>query len=81
MPKTVQIRDLDDATYATLRERAAADGLSLAQYLRRELTHLAALPTMAVWLDRVEAGRGRLGVGRDVLAEAIEDLHAERDRR
>ena len=41
MPKTVQIRDLADETYATLRQRAAAAGLGLPEYLRRELTRLA----------------------------------------
>ncbi len=81
MPKTVQIRDLDDTTYETLRERAAADGLSLAGYLRRELTQMAAVPTMAEWLDRADERRTRAGVSREDLRSAIEDLHAEREAR
>ena len=31
MPENVRIRDLDDATYDTLRRRAAAEDLSLAR--------------------------------------------------
>ncbi len=77
----MQIRDLDDATYATLRERAAADGLSLAGYLRRELTQMAAAPTMAEWLARVDERRPVPGVSHEALLEAIEDLHAEREAR
>ena len=47
MSKNVQIRDLDDKIYAVLRRRAAAEDLSLTQYLRRELGRLASQPTMA----------------------------------
>lgn len=50
MPKNVQIRDLDDTTYETLRARAEAEDLSLTQCLRRELDRLAAVPSMTEWL-------------------------------
>jgi plasmid stability protein len=52
MPKTVQIRDIDDDTYAALAVRAAAEGISVPEYLRREIARLAARPTIAEWLDR-----------------------------
>ena len=81
MSKTVQIRDLDNETYQVLRKRAAADGLSLAGYLRRELTQMAAVPTMAEWLDRADESRARAGVSREALQSAIEDLHLEREAR
>lgn len=81
MSKTVQIRDLDDETYATLRRRAAANGLSLASYLRRELTQMATLPTMTEWLERADARRQHANVSREALLTAIDDLHAERDAR
>jgi plasmid stability protein len=38
---TVQIRNLSDEVTQKLKEQAAAAGLSLAEYLRRELTELA----------------------------------------
>lgn len=81
MSKTVQIRDLDDETYETLRERASANGLSLAGYLRRELTQMAAVPTMAEWLDRADRRRASAGVSREELNDVIDDLRAEREAR
>jgi antitoxin FitA len=61
VPKNVQIRNLDDATYAKLRSRAAADGMSLSQYLRRQLDHLADMATMAEILERADRRRAEGG--------------------
>ena len=80
MPKNVQIRNLDDATYDTLRARAKASDLSLTQYLRRELEHLASVPTMAEWLAGADRWRAKHGVGREAIAEAMADVRAGRDR-
>jgi len=52
MPKTVQIRDLDDEVYAALAVRATEAGLSVPELLRAEATRLAARPTMQTWLAR-----------------------------
>jgi hypothetical protein len=52
MPKTVQIRDIDDAVYAALQRHAAAAGTSVPELLRREALRLAARPTMEEWLAR-----------------------------
>ena len=56
MPKTVQIRDIDDNVYAALQRQAAAAGLSVPELLRREATRLAARPSMKEWLERVSRG-------------------------
>ena len=56
MPKTVQIRDLDDEVYAGLARRAAEAGVSVPELLRGEATRLAARPTMAEWLARTRRG-------------------------
>ena len=37
MPKAVQIRDVPDDTVAVMRARAAAEGMSMSEYLRSEL--------------------------------------------
>ncbi|MGI8728582.1 MAG: hypothetical protein ACR2LK_01040 [Solirubrobacteraceae bacterium] len=55
MPKTVQIRNLDDKVYASLVKRAAETGISVPKLLRIEATKLAACPSMAEWLKRVQA--------------------------
>lgn len=52
MPKTVQIRDLDDDVYAGLVRRAAEYGISVPELLRIEATRLAARPTVEEWLRR-----------------------------
>jgi len=53
MPKSVQIRDLDDDVYAGLVRRAAETGVSVPELLRAEATRLAARPSVAAWLERV----------------------------
>jgi plasmid stability protein len=55
MPKTVQIRNLDDDVYAALVKRAAETGISVPELLRIEATRLAARPSMAEWLKSVRA--------------------------
>lgn len=51
MPKTVQIRDLDDDVYAGLARRAAEAGVSVPELLREEATRLASRPSIATWLE------------------------------
>ena len=52
MPKTVQIRDIPDDVYAALAKRAAEAGISVPELLRREVSRLAARPSMEEWLER-----------------------------
>jgi len=52
MPKTVQIRDLDDDVYAGLVRRAAEKGVSVPELLRGEAARLAARPSVEAWLRR-----------------------------
>ena len=52
MPKTVQIRDVDDETYASLTRKAAEVGLTVPEFLRRQISIVAARPSMREWLER-----------------------------
>ena len=52
MPKTVQIRDLDDDVYEALSRRAAERGMSVPELLRRHAERLATRPTVTEWLAR-----------------------------
>ncbi len=52
MPKTIQVRALDDDVYEALRRRAVEAGLTVPELLRREATRLAARPTVEEWLAR-----------------------------
>ena len=52
VPKTIQIRDLDDDVYAALVRHAAEADITVPELLRREATRLASRPSMAAWLER-----------------------------
>lgn len=54
MPKTIQIRDIDDEVYAGLVRRAGEEGITVPELLRREAARLAARPSIAQWLARTE---------------------------
>lgn len=61
MPKTVQIRDLDDDVYAGLARRAAEAGVSVPELLRAEAVRLAARPSVETWLTRTRRRSSSLG--------------------
>ena len=75
MPKTVQIRDIDDEVYAALARRAAESGLTVPELLRREAARLASLPTMEEWLARTH--RRPSDITRAEVLEALDDLRGE----
>jgi len=72
MPKTVQIRDLDDVVYAALARRAADAGLSVPDLLRREAVRIAARPSVEEWLARTR--RRPSGIDRADVLDAVEQL-------
>jgi hypothetical protein len=72
MPKTVQIRDLDDDVYTALARRAAEAGLTVPDLLRREAARIAARPTLEEWLARTR--RRASGIDRADVLEAVEEL-------
>ncbi len=53
MPKSIQIRDLDDDVYAALAQRAAEAGVSVPELLRGEAVRLATRPSVTEWLARL----------------------------
>ncbi len=55
MPKMIQIRHVPDALHRQLKQRAAGAGMTLSDYLRRELEQLAAQPTWDEVMERLEA--------------------------
>jgi hypothetical protein len=52
VPKTIQIRDLDDDVYAGLVRRAAEAGVSVPELMRGEAARIAARPSITSWLER-----------------------------
>lgn len=72
MPKTIQIRDLDDDVYRALVRRAAEAGVTVPDLLRREAARLAARPTVEEWLQRTRRRSSDLTSG-EVL-EALDEI-------
>lgn len=75
VPKTVQIRDIDDDVYAALARRAADAGITVPDLLRREAFRIAARPTIEEWLSRTR--RRASGVARGEIIEAIDEVRGD----
>ncbi len=76
MPMMIQIRHVPDDVHRRLKSRAALEGLSLSDYLLREVTEIASHPTLAEMRARLAARPAtRL---RKSLADAV---RSERDTR
>lgn len=71
MPKTVQIRDLDDDVYEGLAKRAAESGVSVPELLRGEAVRLASRPSVQQWLSRT--GRRSSPLGRVEIVAALDE--------
>lgn len=55
MSAMIQIRHVPDPLHRKLKARAAEAGMTLSDYLKRELTYLVARPTAAELAARFEA--------------------------
>jgi len=54
MSKMIQVRDVPRERYSILKARAARDGMSLSDLIKRELKRAAERPSMAEWLERTQ---------------------------
>lgn len=72
MPKTIQIRDIDDEVYAALVRRAGEAGITVPELLRREATRLAARPSVEEWLARTR--RRPSAITTAEVTEALDEL-------
>lgn len=71
----IQIRNMPDEMHRILKSRAAAQGLSLSDYLIQELRKSAEVPTIQEWLERVRSRE-------PVIPFSTEDaVRVERDSR
>jgi hypothetical protein len=72
VPKTIQIRDIDDDVYAALARRAAEAGITVPELLRREAARLASRPTVQEWLARTR--RRPSGITRADVIDAFDEM-------
>ena len=76
MSKMIQVRDVPEKLHGTLKARAAREGMSLSDFLKKELTRIAERPTMAEWLERSRDAKS-IRTGRSP-AQVIRELRDSR---
>ena len=64
MSKMIQIRNVPDEIHQTLKIRAAKEGMSLSDFLRREVTRVAGTLTLKEALERARS-RGPVELDED----------------
>jgi antitoxin FitA len=74
---TIQIKNVSDAAHTVLRQRAAAAGQSLQEYMLAWIERAASRPTVDEVLDRV----GHRSGGCLSPTDVVRQLREERDRR
>jgi len=57
MSRMIQVRNVPERVHSTLKARAAREGMSLSDFIKRELEHTAERPTMREWLERTGEAR------------------------
>lgn len=57
MSKMIQLRDVPEPVHSTLKARAAREGMSLSDFIKRELERAVERPTMREWLECTEQAK------------------------
>jgi antitoxin FitA len=76
MPKMIQVRNVPDSLHRRLKSKAALEGLSLSDFLLREMEDVAERPTIKELAERI-ASRTPVKYKRS----PVEILREERDSR
>lgn len=72
----IQIRDVPDQVHRALKTRAADEGMSLSDFIKRELERTAERPSMREWLEATLQRKPILG--KRSAAQLIRELRDER---
>ncbi len=57
MSKMIQVRDVPDTIHSTLKARAAREGISLSDFIKKELERVAERPSMREWLQSTQEAK------------------------
>lgn len=57
MSKVIQIRGVPEKLHSILKARAAREGMSLSDFIKKELESSAEQPTMREWLERTRQAK------------------------
>lgn len=72
----IQIRDVPERLHSVLKSRAAQEGMSLSDFLKRELERSAERPTMKEWLARTQQAKPI--PAKKTAAQVVRDLRDHR---
>lgn len=73
MSKMIQVRNVPDPVHRTLKARAAGAGMSLSDYIKRDLEDAAARPTLEE-IDARVASRGRSGLRTETVLSSLREV-------
>jgi plasmid stability protein len=76
MSKMIQVRDVPESVHGALKSRAAREGMSLSDFIKRELERVAERPTMREWLERTQQAKPI--PAKRTAAQVIRELRDER---
>lgn len=76
MSKMIQVRNVPDDVHRTLKVRAAQSGMTLSDYIKRDLERQAKRPTPQELAARI-AARGRSNVPADFIVDSIRELRGD----
>jgi len=76
MSKMIQIRNVPDDMHRKLKVRAAQQSMSLSDYLKQELLHIAQLPSVDEVLERA-SHRGPVNLSAEDIVEAIRSARGD----
>lgn len=72
----IQVRDVPEDVHRTLKARAAREGMSLSDFIKRELKRSAEQPSMLEWLERTKQLKPIRG--KQTAAQIIRELRDSR---
>ena len=72
----IQVRDVPEHVHGTLKSRAAREGMSLSDFIKKELKRTAERPTMQEWLERTRQAKPI--ATKKSASQAIRELRDER---
>ncbi len=78
MSSMIQIRNVPEKTHRKIKARAATEGMTLSDFLLREIESLLERPVLAETVDRIRARQYGAAV---TAASSAEDIREERDNR
>lgn len=72
----IQVRDVPEEIHRVLKSRATREGMSLSDFIKRELARVAEKPSIQEWLDRTLQAKPI--IGSRTSAQIIRELRDSR---